>query len=71
MPPDRGLHQRHGVTHGDDGLGGVIGNLDVEFFLEGHDQIDRVEAVGAGRNQFWGKIEPLLHYYRQMEKEGE
>ena len=28
-------------------LGGVIGDFDVELFLEGHDQLDVVEAVGA------------------------
>ncbi len=35
-----------GVTDGDDGFGGVIGNFDAEFFLERHHQLDCVEAVG-------------------------
>ncbi len=28
-------------------LGGVVGDFDVELFLEGHHQLDVVEAVGA------------------------
>src|SRR5512138_928945 len=35
------------VLHGRDLLGGVVGDLDAEGLLEGHDQLDRVEAVGA------------------------
>jgi hypothetical protein len=31
----------------DDLLGRVVGDLDAEFFLEGHHQLDGVEAVGA------------------------
>src|SRR5262245_65881575 len=36
-----------GVAHGDDLLGVLVGDLDVEVILEGHDQLDRVEGVGA------------------------
>src|ERR1700674_3279590 len=36
-----------GVADGEDGLGGIVGNLATELFLEGHDQLDGVEAVGA------------------------
>jgi len=37
----------HGIAHRLDVLGGVIRDLDVELFFEGHDQLDVVEAVGA------------------------
>src|SRR5208282_6395863 len=36
-----------GVAHGENGFGGVVGNLATKFLLEGHDELDRVEAVGA------------------------
>ena len=35
------------VAHGGDLLGGVVRNFDSELFLERHDQLDEVEAVGA------------------------
>src|SRR3982751_4663790 len=35
------------VLHGRDLLGGIIRNLDFKLFLEGHHQLDDVEAVGA------------------------
>src|SRR5215469_4278944 len=35
------------VTDRLDVLGNVVRNLDVELFLESHDQLDEVEAVGA------------------------
>src|SRR5690606_8669132 len=37
----------HRVAYGEDRLGGVIGNLDPEFFLERHHQFNGVEAVRA------------------------
>src|SRR5262249_43948591 len=36
----------NGVADRQDGLGGVIRDLATEFFLERHDQFDRVQAVG-------------------------
>src|SRR5690606_36897537 len=36
-----------GVADGQDGLGGVVRNLDAELFLERHDQFDRIKAVRA------------------------
>src|SRR5215472_3012587 len=36
----------YGVTDGDDGFGGVIGDFDAKFFLERHHQLDGVETVG-------------------------
>ena len=41
------VDELHSVADGLDVLSGVIRNLDVEFFFEGHDQLDVVEAVGA------------------------
>src|SRR4051794_20567060 len=35
-----------GVADRRDLLGGVVGNLDPELLLEGHDELDDVEAVG-------------------------
>src|SRR5919107_1580788 len=44
----RGLGQElHGVSNRQDGLGGIVGNLAAELFLEGHDKLDRVERVRA------------------------
>src|SRR5262245_53106147 len=34
-----------GVTDGEDGLRGIVGNFATELFLEGHDELDGVEAV--------------------------
>ena len=36
-----------GVADGDDLLGVLVRDLDVELLLEGHHQLDRVERVGA------------------------
>src|ERR1051326_7411354 len=36
-----------GVADGDDLLGVLVGDLDVEVLLERHDQLDRVERVRA------------------------
>jgi hypothetical protein len=36
-----------GVLDGQDLLGGLVGNLAAELLLERHDQLDRVQAVGA------------------------
>src|SRR5262249_15906033 len=35
------------IANGQDGFGGVIGNLAAELLLKRHDQLDGVEAVGA------------------------
>src|SRR3954451_3597480 len=34
------------VADGEDGLGGIVWNFAAEFFLECHDEFDRVETVG-------------------------
>src|SRR6185436_19144232 len=40
------LQERDGVADGENRLCGVIRDLAAEFLLEGHDQLDCVEAVG-------------------------
>src|SRR4029079_12863910 len=42
-----GLDELDGVLDGEDLLRGVVRDLDAELLLEGHDQLDRVQAVGA------------------------
>ena len=43
-----GLGQKgNGIAEGLDRLGSVVGNLDREFFFEGHHQLDLVEGVGT------------------------
>src|SRR5512134_79217 len=37
----------HGIADGAQLLGILVGDVDVEFLLERHDQLDRVQAVGA------------------------
>src|SRR5579872_1167022 len=41
------LDEIDGILHRHDLFGGFVRNLATEFLLEGHDQLDRVEAVGA------------------------
>jgi hypothetical protein len=36
-----------GVADGDDLLGVLVGDLDVEVLLQGHDELDGIEGVGA------------------------
>src|ERR1700733_7405585 len=37
----------YGIADGQNGLGGIVGNLAAKFLFEGHDELDRVETVGA------------------------
>src|SRR5205085_11896209 len=41
------LEEFHRVAHGQNGFRRVVGNLAAELLLEGHHQLDRVEAVGT------------------------
>src|SRR5437588_3349134 len=43
----RFFQEFHGVPNRDDRLGGIVGNLDAELFLESHDEFDGVEGIGA------------------------
>src|SRR4029079_446372 len=45
--PDFLVEVRHGITDGAELFRLLVRDIDVEFLLEGHDQLDRVEAVGA------------------------
>src|SRR5512143_4025489 len=41
------LQELDGVTDGQDRLRGIVGDLTAELLLEGHDELDGVEAVGS------------------------
>jgi hypothetical protein len=41
------LNEFHRIANRLDVFGGVVGNFDIEFFFEGHDQLDIVQAVRA------------------------
>src|SRR5438552_1556566 len=41
------LEEFHRVADSEDGLRGIVGNFTAELFLESHDQLDRIEAVGT------------------------
>jgi hypothetical protein len=43
----RFFDELHRIANGHDGFGGVIGDFNAKFFLEGHDEFDAVERVGA------------------------
>src|SRR3954452_20858748 len=45
--PDLLVEIRHGIADGAELLRFLVRDIDVEFFLESHDQLDGVEAVGA------------------------
>src|ERR1700680_5039151 len=37
----------HRIADGEDGLGGVVGNLAAELLLERHDELDSIETIGT------------------------
>src|SRR5947209_6293740 len=41
------FQELHRIANGDDRLGRIVRNLDTEFFLESHDELDRVERIRA------------------------
>src|SRR5690606_6373112 len=45
--PDLGVEITQGISNGAELFGVLVGDVDVELLLEGHDELDRVEAVGA------------------------
>src|SRR3954452_9002969 len=45
--PDFLVEIIHGIADGTKLLGIFVGNVDVELLLERHDELDRVQAVGA------------------------
>src|SRR5262245_275285 len=55
-----------GITHRQDRLGGIVRNLAAELFLEGHDQLDGVEAVGPEIVDETGVFGDLVRLDAQM-----
>src|SRR5579864_453485 len=54
------------VADGQNGLRRVVGNLATEFLFEGHDEFDRVEAIGAEIIDEAGVIRDLVGLDAQM-----
>jgi len=55
-----------GVAHRHDRLGRVIGNFDAEFFLESHDELDRVERIGTEVVDEIGIVHDLVGIHAEM-----
>src|SRR5690349_671836 len=71
----RFMHMRSGLmfldvfdrlTYSLDLLGGVIGDVDVEFFLELHDEFDHVQRIGAEIVDVGGFRGDLLFAHTQL-----
>src|SRR5687767_11983330 len=60
------LKELDGVADRDDGFGGVIRDLDVEFLLERHHELDGVEAVGAEIVDEVGVLGHLVGLYAEV-----
>src|SRR3954447_5502797 len=60
------LEEADGVTDRHDGLGCVVRNFDVEFFLERHDELDGVETVRTKVINEVGVVLNLLGLDAQM-----
>src|ERR1700734_3123371 len=54
------------VADGQNGFGRVIGNLATKFLFEGHDEFDRIEAIGAEIIDEAGVIRDLVGLDAQM-----
>jgi hypothetical protein len=54
------------VANGQNGFGGIIRDLAAEFFFEGHDELDRIETVGAKIVDKAGLIIHLVGLYAQV-----
>src|SRR5271167_2322591 len=55
-----------GVADRQNGLGRIIGNLAPEFFFESHDELDRIEAVGAKIINETGVVSHLIRLDAEM-----
>src|ERR1700684_3539840 len=55
-----------GVAHGQNGFRRVIGNLATKFLFESHDELDRIEAIGAEIIDEAGVIRDLVGLDAQM-----
>ena len=60
------LQELHGIADRQDVLGGIIGDLAAEFFLERHDQFDGIKTVGAEIVDEAGVFRDLLGLDAQM-----
>lgn len=55
------LDERDCVTDRDDPIGRVVGDLDSERLLDGHDDLDQIETIGA---QIATEVRPRRHLPR-------
>src|SRR5262245_46825311 len=60
------LEELDGVADRQDGLGGIVGDLAAELFLERHDEFNRVEAVSTEIIDEAGVLDHLLGFDAQM-----
>ena len=60
------VDERDGVLDGQDLLGGIVGYLAAELFLERHDELDRVEAVRAEIVDEAGVVGDLVLVHAEM-----
>src|SRR6478609_6175579 len=60
------LEKLDGIADGLDLLGGVIGNLAAELFLERHHQLDSIQAVRAQIIDEAGVVGDLVGLYSEM-----
>jgi hypothetical protein len=54
------------VANGQNGFSGIVGDLAAKFFFEGHNELNRVEAVGAKIIDKAGLIVHLVGFYAQV-----
>jgi hypothetical protein len=55
-----------GVAHGQYRFGRVVRNFATKFFLEGHDELDSVEAIGTKVIDETGIFRDLVGFHAQM-----
>src|SRR6185503_19470693 len=60
------LQELHRVTHGLDTLGGIVGNLATELLLEGHHQLDGIQAVSPEIVDEASAVRHLVGLYAQV-----
>jgi hypothetical protein len=54
------------IADGQNGFGRIVGDFASKFLFEGHDEFDRVEAIGAEIIDEAGVIRHLLGLYAEM-----
>src|SRR6187399_1160408 len=54
------------VANGQNGFSGIVGDLAAKFFFKGHNELNRVEAVGAKIIDKAGLIVHLIGFYAQV-----